>query len=134
MHHSLSKSLCWPICVLFATLLSGCDQGGLQRYRVSGEVTIQGEPAPGGSIIFTPDTAKGNSGPQGSANIVDGKYDTASGGIGVVGGPHRVLVIATKAGLTADEAEQAAPLANYQFELDLPQETSLQNVEIPASE
>ncbi|QDS88462.1 hypothetical protein EC9_26530 [Rosistilla ulvae] len=134
MYFSIPKNLVCPGLVLVTAFFVGCDQGGIQRYRVSGAVTVQGEPAPAGSIIFTPDISKGNSGPQGTANIVDGRYDTGANGLGVVGGPHRVLVIATQAGLTADEAEQAAPLANYEFDIDLPAEASTHDVEIPGGE
>jgi hypothetical protein len=42
--------------------------------------------------VFRPDTTKGNSGPAGDADIVDGRYDTATAGHGTVGGPHEVII------------------------------------------
>jgi hypothetical protein len=48
---------------------------------------------PAGTITFTPDSVKGNSGPQGFARIIDGRYTTAArDGKGTVGGPHLVTV------------------------------------------
>jgi len=79
--------------LLIATVACvGCgDQSN--RNRVSGSVTLDGQPVPNGLITFEPDHSKGHTGPQGIARIVDGQYDTsATGGRGVVGGPHRVRI------------------------------------------
>ena len=73
MASSFSRLRCWAFIGTVAALLVGCGDGGLKRYRVSGDVSFQGKPVPAGSIIFTPDTAKGNAGPQGTANIIDGR-------------------------------------------------------------
>ena len=121
------------LCVAFCTPMgiAGCgkDQGP-QRYHVSGTIHLDGTPVPAGSVVFSPDTQKGNSGPQGTARIVDGHFDTAKQGRGTVGGPYLVHVIATNSDRPED-AEIAGPLAEHTFEVDLPQETSIQNLEIP---
>ncbi|WP_206668911.1 hypothetical protein [Bremerella volcania] len=122
-----------PLAIMLIPLAIGCQkQDGPIRYDVSGTVTYKGAPVPGGSVVFTPDKQKGNSGPQGTARIVDGHYDTARNGRGTVGGPHHVHVIATEA-MTAEAAELQGPLAEHTFELDLPQDETTQDLEIPAS-
>ncbi|MCR9119920.1 MAG: hypothetical protein NXI22_23535, partial [bacterium] len=77
----------WLFLFTGVALLTGCGESGPVRYQVSGKVQFQGKPVPAGSVIFTPDTAQGNSGPQGVAEIVDGAYRTSGGGLGTVGGP-----------------------------------------------
>ncbi|UUO07194.1 hypothetical protein M4951_02515 [Blastopirellula sp. J2-11] len=124
----------FPLLAVSLTLLiSGCGKvEGPPRYRVSGHVTFRGEPVPAGSIIFTPDTQKGNAGPQGTARIINGNYDTTDAGRGTVGGPHQVHVIATDSNLSAD-AELVGPLAEHTFDIDFPQDATIQNLEIPKS-
>ena len=55
---------------------AGCGQNGVPRNAVWGSVTWKGQPVPRGVIYISPDTTKGNSGPQGYALIKDGHYDT----------------------------------------------------------
>jgi hypothetical protein len=57
-------------------------------YRVSGTVTHKGKPIPKGLIFFDPK----EEGPQGFANIANGKYDTAREGKGIRGGAYDVRV------------------------------------------
>src|SRR5438552_16192194 len=74
--------------VVSAALLAGCSNSGPNRYRASGAATFDGQPIPYGDVLFTPDGAKSNSGPQGIAPIRDGTYDTAAtDGKGIAGGP-----------------------------------------------
>ena len=68
-------------------VLAGCSHEE-KVYRVSGNVTYDGKPVAKGLIFFDP-TAEG---PQGYANILDGKYDTAQQGKGVRGGAYNVRV------------------------------------------
>src|SRR5262249_41814191 len=87
----------WHLLILIvcATLLGCSSEAEPTRYRVSGEITFDGKPVPHGEVLFTPDSGKGNSGPQGIAIIKDGKYDTAgSRAPGVAGGPTIVHVAA----------------------------------------
>jgi hypothetical protein len=73
-----------PLLLLFVPL-AGC--GGDGANRVSGTVKFKGAPVPKGKIYFMPDTAKGNTGATGYADITDGAFDTSSsGGRGAVKG------------------------------------------------
>lgn len=128
-HPGFPFLLCVVICTPMVASGCGKDQGP-RRYHVSGTIQLDGTPVLAGSVVFSPDTDKGNSGPQGTARIVDGHFDTAHRGRGTVGGPHRIHVIATNSDRPED-AELAGPLAEYTFEVDLPRETSVHNLEIP---
>ena len=79
---------------LLALLLPGC--GGTEPanvVHVSGTVNYRGKPIPLGMIVFEPDPAKGNSGPQGHAEIKDGKFDSRSSKKGAVVGPLIVRIV-----------------------------------------
>jgi hypothetical protein len=84
-HATLFLSVC---------LLAGCGGGSsITTYNVSGMVTFGGQPVPRGSIQFVPSGVEGKAGPAGTAEIVDGKYDTKlRGGRGTTGGPHTVII------------------------------------------
>ena len=122
-HHVLA-----PLALALA-LTAGCNSdSGPQRFHLSGEVTFAGEPIPAGDVLFTPDGAKGNSGPQGIATIRDGKYDTrAEGGKGIGGGATVVRVT----GLGGPSGTKL--LCEYEYRVDLPKEDSTHKVEVPAS-
>lgn len=64
--------------ILIALLLfglAGCSQTPAKPTPVQGRVSYRGVPLPGGSIVFTPDAARGGSGPQARADIQpDGTY------------------------------------------------------------
>lgn len=112
----------------------GCGpRGGEGRYRVSGKVTHGGQPVPAGQIIFEPDAEKGNSGPQGFAEIHNGLYDTnLFEGKGTVGGPHRVLVSGFDR-FSKDETDTVKQLfPEYSTALDLPKGESTQDIDVPA--
>src|SRR5262245_29789774 len=80
--------------IVFASLaIFGCGSDGPPRYRVHGMVTYEGKPVPAGTIIFEPDASQKNDGPQGLATIHAGLFDSAKGGKGTVGGPHRVTIL-----------------------------------------
>jgi hypothetical protein len=108
--------------------LAGCNADrGPTRYRVSGEVKFAGQSVPYGEILFTPDSGKGNSGPQGIAMIQQGKYDTAgTRAPGVAGGPTVVTVTAL-----ADPSGKL--ICEYQFSIDLPKGDTTHNIDIPES-
>ena len=82
--------LCRLACMalLVALSLAGCgtSASGPQRHAVSGNVTFQGKPVPRGRIEFEPDASRGNRGPVGIAEIVDGRYAT-NRRFGSVSGP-----------------------------------------------
>lgn len=98
----------------------GCSTAdGPPRYHVSGSVTYQGKPVPGGRIMFEPDATQGNSGPGAVAEISEGRYATRSDR-GVVGGPHRVTIYGTD-GTVATEERDNALFVPYRTEVDLPE-------------
>ena len=74
---------------LCAAVLAGCDDGGPPRSAVWGEVTVDGDPLPAGTITFTP--AAG--GPRASGRISGGQYDLAAAA-GPPAGPCRVAIVA----------------------------------------
>lgn len=112
-----------------ALLVAGCArESGPDRFQVSGNVTLGDQPIAYGDILFTPDGAKGNSGPQGIAMIRGGKYDTAGAdGQGVAGGPTIVRVT----GFGAPDGKDL--LCEYEYQVDLPKKDSTLKVEVPAS-
>lgn len=116
------------VILLLICVLTGClGDPGPKRYRVSGEITFDGKPVPHGEIVFTPDSGKGNSGPQGIAIIQDGLFDTkGTRAPGVAGGATVVQVAAL-----ADANGKL--LCEYQLNLDLPKADSTHKIEIPAS-
>jgi hypothetical protein len=123
---------CMPVVAFgLATLLAGCGEKGPARQDVSGKVTFNGIPVPAGQIVFEPDSAAGNKGPAGFAEIRDGQYDTA-GAQGTVGGPH----VARITGLEARPVGNATvnPLFNtYEARVDLGQEASTQDFDVPVT-
>jgi hypothetical protein len=55
--------------------LAGCNKPPAKPLPVQGRVTYQGVPLPGGTLVFTPDVARGGSGPVARAEIQpDGTY------------------------------------------------------------
>ena len=82
------------IAALGFTLLSGCGGGddAPERYNITGTVVFNGEPLPAGEIQLIPNSAQGVEGPAGNAVIVDGKFNTAERGTGIVGGAHYVVI------------------------------------------
>lgn len=114
--------------VLIAAALGGCGHKGEKLYRVSGVVTYSGKPIPKGLIFFDPQ----GDGPQGFANIVNGKYDTAEQGRGVRGGAYDVRVNGFD-GRKIDDAPFGQGLfPEYTGTKDLPQEDSTYNLDVPA--
>ncbi len=65
---------------LALTTVAGC--GGVKRVPVSGTVTLDGQPLNGGWLVFTPDTAKGNTHRIScTSRIKDGRYDLETNGV-----------------------------------------------------
>lgn len=82
----------WLCCAaILATLAGGCADRDPRRVVLSGKVTYLGRPVPIGYLIFEPDVGRGNSGPGGTAEVRDGRYQT-SDGLGVMGGPYFITV------------------------------------------
>jgi hypothetical protein len=112
----------------------GC--GGGSGNRVSGKVTFKGQPVPAGKVYIAPDTAKGNSGETGYADIKDGAYDTsATGGHGAVTG----AVVISISGFDPTPPPGADPdvsstvlFTNYQKPVELSAGASVQDIDVPA--
>lgn len=115
--------------LLSALLLVGCGgDDGQTRYRISGTVTLDGKAIPYGEVVFTPDSAKKNSGPQGRASIIDGKYDTsASEGYGTSGG----AVIMRVNGMTGPGGKT---LCEYEVPVELPTGSSTKDIDVPTQD
>ena len=126
------------LAALGLSMLAGCGSGdpGPQRYDVSGKVSFAGKPVKYGQILFVPDTAKGNEGPAGSAAIVDGAYNTSTGGKGAVGG----AVIVRLTGQDFDPVEASANesgnrtvlFRDYEVELEIPKQAVTKDFDVPA--
>ena len=85
------------VAVCSLTVIAGCAKQEIKRFRAQGSVTFDGKPVPAGTVYFDPNAQKGNKGPQGYANIVDGKYDTNNGGQGHVGGAMKIRIVGLSA-------------------------------------
>ncbi|MHC2069068.1 hypothetical protein ACYFX5_16480 [Bremerella sp. T1] len=122
---------------LAATLLLcavlGCgSESGLESYPISGSITYGGKPIPAGSITFVPNSRQGNTGAAVSMEIKDGKYDSNSADHGHIGGPHLVTVV----GLDGNGDGDLFPMGqmlfpDYELEIELPKETSVQDIDVP---
>jgi hypothetical protein len=133
---SLPQAVCagwWLAWALLVLVTAGCGKdSGPGRFDVSGKITFDGKPIPGGQIVFEPDTAAGNRGPAGVALIVDGQFDTARNGKGTVGGAH----IARITGLDSQPGPGASPkpLFNpYEVKVDLGKSKTAKDIDVPAS-
>ena len=75
-------------------LLAGCSNKSTTLNHVTGKVLYKGMPLPGGLIVFSPDTARGESGRVAFSKInPDGTYDIMTGDAkGVTAGFYRVTV------------------------------------------
>ncbi len=122
------------IVLTLCALCVGCGGGGdeARKFDVSGTVNYKGNPVKFGTVIFDPDRTKGNSGPQGIADIRDGKYDT-SGRIGVSGGAYNVVINGyNEQPNVNDESSSVKPLfPEFRKAIDLPQSSTTMNFDIP---
>jgi hypothetical protein len=110
---------------LVGCLILGCGSGP-RAYRISGKVNFAGNPVPAGTIYFTPDAGKNNSGPTGFAQIKDGRYDTgASGGQGMTGGPMIVKIEGS------DGTSQL--FRTQEIPVELPSEDTTKDFDVPAA-
>lgn len=90
------------------------------RYDVRGVVTFQGQPVPSGSIVFEPDTSRGNSGPVSLMSIVEGRFDSrATSRPGPLAGP---LVVRITGYPPPDPSVEVQPplFAEYTTTVELP--------------
>lgn len=111
--------------VLLAAAIVGCSEKGESRFRLQGTATFDGKPIAYGDVLFTPDGSKGNKGPQGIAQIRDGKFDTgAEGGKGIAGGPTIIR-------LTGMTGQAGKTVCEYEWPMDLPKADGKQDLDVP---
>jgi hypothetical protein len=126
MMRASPRGLATLVSVLGLVAWAGCTRQE-KLYQVSGVVTYDGKPIPKGLIFFDPKT----DGPQGFANILNGKYDTAQQGKGVRGGAYDVRVN----GFDGKEANEApfgqALFPEYTSTKDLPKADSTYDLDVP---
>jgi hypothetical protein len=113
------------------TLFIGCSSGE-RTYQLTGAVTYDGKPVPGGHIIFEPDTNAANNGGSGFAKIKDGRYDTSIlDGRGTVGGPHVVRIYGTD-GVPHGELLNGIPIfQEFMTTADLPKKNGAVDFTVP---
>jgi hypothetical protein len=87
----------WTLLVV-SLLLTGCGTSTPPLAEVSGTVSYRGQPLPGGVIVFTPDPAKGSSGPLASSVLQsDGSFVLQTGtATGAAAGWHRITVVSIR--------------------------------------
>jgi hypothetical protein len=108
------------LAALCAATLAGCG-GGDERRSLSGTVTFNGQPVVFGEVVFRPEK-----GPEGSATIREGKFDTAlESGRGVIPGPNRMFVTGYESepisigDETADVGLSLPIFINYEMKADI---------------
>ena len=79
---------------LAIALVCGCGSSEPQPENISGTVTFDGQPLVYGNLELIPDADRQMTGPAGSVEVIDGKFDTKLGGRGVFLGPYDVRVTA----------------------------------------
>ncbi|TVP95392.1 MAG: hypothetical protein EA381_18845 [Planctomycetaceae bacterium] len=117
-------------------LCVGCGPDG---NRISGMVTFDGKPVPAGKIYFTPDSSKGNSGPTGFADIVNGAYDTnLPGGRGAHSGAMIVAIEGIDPGAAPTSGEASGEdvtatvlFARHEMSLEIAPGDTVQDIEVP---
>lgn len=116
-----------------ALCLSGCGGGndGPNRFDISGKATFNGQPIAVGKIIFEPDAAKGNNGPQGFADIVNGEFDTKKTGKGTVGGPHTIRIQGYDGQALEGRPQGKHLFLEWPTSTDLPKETTTKDFDVP---
>jgi hypothetical protein len=120
---------------LLLTVAHGCGRRGTERFRVSGTVTHAGKPVQLGRVVFEPDAARGNDGPQGFAPIENGRFDTAGPHCkGSIGGPMRLRID----GFEMTGGEDAAASGKllfpaYEEAIDLPRADAVRDFVVPAA-
>jgi hypothetical protein len=137
--HLMTTQFVFPKCptglleLILAVTLVGCGgSSGPQLYHVSGKVTFDGKPLPFGTIVFEPD--KGNSGPQGFAEIRDGEFDTRSAkGEGVVGGKVVASITGFEKAPPDSGSDEPIPalFEQYVVQFEVPMKNLTRDFEVP---
>jgi hypothetical protein len=103
------QSACRCLIVVVGLLLTGCGSSTPPLAEVAGTVSYRGHPVPGGLIVFTPDPAKGSTGPIARSRIQpDGSFTLQTGDTpGAAAGWHRITVVSA--------SERQAGQAGYRY-------------------
>lgn len=111
-----------------AGLLVGCGSDD-KLYNVTGTVTYQNKPVAKGLIFFDPD----GGGPQGFANIENGKFDTAAPGQGrgIRGGKYTVRVNGFDGKVGPEAPFGAAVFPEHTFKKELPAQDQTLDYDVP---
>jgi hypothetical protein len=113
--------------------LTACSNKSSSRFDLWGTVTFKGRPVPAGLIAINPDLSKGNDGPQGLAEIRDGRFDTRRLDKGAPSGPVLLLIDGFD-GVPQPDSPYGKPLfLGYKVSMELPKEATEKNIEVPAS-
>ena len=134
------RTLC-ILCVLtISAITAGCGGGSdsATTYHVSGKVEYDGQPLPAGKIYFTPDSSQGNQGPQGTATIKDGRYDTRESRFGIMGGPYIVRIDGYDGKQPANDEDNLfvdgqVIFRDYEIRFDFPKSDHVEDIAVPAS-
>ncbi|PQO46075.1 hypothetical protein [Blastopirellula marina] len=105
-----NRTSLWLLLPIVVALV-GCSQSSddPRTFHVQGTATLAGKPIPRGGITFDPDGTLGNSGPQGYAEIVDGKFNTRQNGRATTGGD-QVVTISAYDGVATEDNPEGSPL------------------------
>jgi len=121
--------------VILVAVAAGCGRRGPERFRVSGTVSFAGRPVALGRVIFEPDAARGNDGPQGFAPIENGRFDTAAPHCkGAIGGPLVVRIDGFETTGGEDAASSGRLLfPTHEEQIELPRADVVRDFVVPAS-
>lgn len=126
-----------PFCYLLVVCLGfGCGSSSeLKRYPIEGEITFNGQPIPGGTIEFEPDSGQGNEGPLSKAMFRDSKFLIDSRR-GIIGGPYIVRIEGYTAPLDGDSgpgSKTPMPIfKQYVTKMELPKSATTHKFDVPA--
>ncbi|MBA2115871.1 hypothetical protein [Bremerella alba] len=126
--------LCMTILAGVASAIGcGSSQSGPPRFQVSGKANFDGNPIPGGEILFVPDASEGNRGTATLLEIKDGQYTTEDGN-GLIGGAYKIEIsgFSQDAGTDVDGEVIVKPLfRTYSMQNLFPIEDTQFDIEVP---
>lgn len=128
------SALCCALASVSLVTHAGCSKPEFDRYPLSGNIRFEGQPVTSGFIVFEPDAAKGNRGPQGYASIVHGRYETDSTGKGAVAGLVKVRIVGLKAGGSGTEDGGVSLFKPYETSIEVSADTTTIDFEVPISQ
>ena len=118
---SFANKVPFFLCVVLL-LVAGCSSGGKVDglVEVTGQVTLDGKPVPGGIVAFRPDPSKGVSGPMSCGSIDEnGQYLVKTAGQkGVPAGWYVVTIDASSQGMLTGEGGKPVVIPKKYTRLD----------------